>query len=309
MHGKLPIFFYIFILSFLLYYRGPSFRKEYAHLSEIRSIVCKSVNIMALSATVSPAMKNEIMESLNMPKNDSVVIKRVPNKPNIKYAVQISPEDIREILSPVISDIRANRLHAKKMIIFCRDFNEIDTSLVSALYGCEALTPLIAPNDGNQPICQMFSASTEEKVKNDILVAFTNPQSSLRIVVATIAFGMGIDAPNIEKILHYGPSDSIESYIQETARCGCDGRDSLAILHYRKRDITPNRTVSDTMKMYVGNTGYCRRKLLMRVFETMDEITFPSPIHKCCDICERDCSCQTCTESSPVVVASSLLTP
>ena len=59
----------------------------------------------------------------------------------------------------------------------------------------------------------MFSASTEEK---DILLSFTDPQSSLRIVVATIAFGMGLDAPDAGRIIHYGPSDTIEAYIQET---------------------------------------------------------------------------------------------
>ena len=81
--------------------------------------------------------------------------------------------------------------------------------------------------------------------------------------MVTIAFAMGLDAPNVENIIHYGPSDSVEAYIQETGRCGRDGRDSSATLYYRKRDIVTT-SVSDSMKLYCGNTGFCRRRLLMR---------------------------------------------
>lgn len=79
-----------------------------------------------------------------------------------------------------------------------------------------------------------------------------------------------------------------------------------ATLYFQKRDIASNSPVSDAMKMYCGNTGFCRCKLLMRVFEAVDEITFPSPIHKCCDVYERECSCQVCsTSSSPITVETS----
>lgn len=119
---------------------------------------------------------------------------------------------------------------------------------------------------------------------------------------------MGLDASDVERIIHYGPSDSIESYIQETGRCGRDGRDSSATLYFRKRDIASNSPVSDPMKMYCGNTGFCRRKLLMRVFEGRDEITFSSPIHNCCDVCERECSCKACSTSlpSPIITGASV---
>jgi ATP-dependent DNA helicase RecQ len=80
----------------------------------------------------------------------------------------------------------------------------------------------------------MFSSSTEEKVKNEILSSFTDPQSSLRVIVATIAFGMGLDVS----------SDSIEAYLQETGRCGRDGRDFFATLYYRKQDVASNSLVS-----------------------------------------------------------------
>lgn len=109
------------------------------------------------------------------------MIESISNKPNIKYTVCVAPKGVGEILSPVIADIEERGTYAKKTIIFCRtysDFNEISTSLISTLCHCD-VAHLLTPEDGSHPICQMFSASTEEKVKNDILVAFTNPQSSL----------------------------------------------------------------------------------------------------------------------------------
>lgn len=249
---------------------------------------------MALTATVSPAMKHEIMDSLSMSLSETLVIEKIPNKVNIQYDVCIMPKDVSEIVSPVVSDIRHFGIHATKTIIFCRtytDFNEISTALISALH----VYGLFMLKEGCQPSCQMFSASTEEKVKNDVLQSFTDTQSSLRVVIATIAFGMGLDAPDVGRIIHYGPSDTIEAYIQETGRCGRDGRDSSATLYYRKRDIASNSLVSDAMKHYCRNTGSCRRKLLMQMFDSIDDIEIPSPIHKCCDVCKQECFCSTCS--------------
>ena len=282
--------------------RGPEFRKDYSCLSEIRSILPKSVNVMSLSATVSPLMKGKIMESLSMSSSDCVVIEEIPNKPNIKYTVQKMPKDACTLLSPILSDIQENGLNAQKSIIFCRtyaDFNEISTAVVSTLHE-SGMSHLLMPEGEVQPICQMFSACTEEKVKNNIITAFTDPQSTLRVVIATIAFGMGLDAPNVYRIIHYGPSDSIEAYLQETGRCGRDGSDSSATLYFRKRDLASNSPITATMRSYCSNSTICLRKLLMQVFESQKVVNIPSPIHKCCDICQQECTCTTCSLSVSV---------
>ena len=94
---------------------------------------------MALTATVSPAMKSDVMRSLSMSPDDTVVIEKIPNKPNIRYDVHVMPKNVEEILSPLITDIAEKETRAKKTIIFCRtysDFNEISTVIISALYNC-----------------------------------------------------------------------------------------------------------------------------------------------------------------------------
>ena len=224
---------------------------------------------MALTATAAPDTKTVILQSLEM--IGSFVVEKLPNKKNIKYMVHLIPKDFTPILEPIIHDVKSKGFAAEKTIIFCRtyrDFNEISMHTFSSLVDC-GLSHLLQPPE---PVCQMFSASTEECVKNSILLAFTKPDSCLRIVVATVAFGMGLDAPNVTRIIHFGSSESIEAYIQETGRCGRNGQNSTATLYYRKRDLASNCDISATMKQYCSNSASCRRKLLMNEFDLRDDV-------------------------------------
>ena len=76
----------------------------------------------------------------------------------------------------------------------------------------------------------MYTKCTEANIKEDIVAAFSKPDGTLRIVIGTIAFGMGLDCPDVRQVLHWGSSHDIESYIQETGRCGRDGFLANAVL-------------------------------------------------------------------------------
>ena len=73
---------------------------------------------------------------------------------------------------------------------------------------------------GQEHICQLYTACTTEDTKDHILKSFTSPNGAIRIVVATIAFGLGLDVPNIRQTFHWGPSTDIEAHVQETGRSG-----------------------------------------------------------------------------------------
>ena len=83
-----------------------------------------------------------------------------------------------------------------------------------------------------------------------------------------IAFGMGVDAPIVYHIIHYGLSDSIEAYLQETGKCGHDGSGSFATLYFRTRDLASNSPITATMRSYFSNSTICSQKLLIQVFES-----------------------------------------
>lgn len=118
----------------------------------------------------------------------------------------------------------------------------------------------------------MFTAVSDVKVKDAILVEFVKPNTYLRVVVATIAFGIGIDAPDITRMIHWGPSHSIDAYVQESGRAGRDGSDALAVLHSERKDFNGCHGPSKSMKAYCKNAEVCRRQQLMDHFDSMEII-------------------------------------
>ena len=129
---------------------------------------------------------------------------------------------------------------------------------------------------------------------NYILRSFTSPTGAVRAVVATIAFGLGLDAPDIKQVFHWGPSSDVEAYVQETGRSGRDGLQSTAVLFLRESEQQPrDEGTEQPMQVYCMNSSICRRQLLMSEF-TAETIERPSSLHECCDVCQRECRCEAC---------------
>ena len=116
------------------------------------------------------------------------------------------------------------------------------------------------------------------------------PGGKLRLVIATAAFSMGVDCPDICNIIHYSPSTSIEQYVQETGRAGHDDSFSTALLLFRK----PTKHMKQSMVDYCTNTEECCRKVLFKYFLFYEDARLPKC--KCCDICETTCDCSDCIE-------------
>jgi len=134
----------------------------------------------------------------------------------------------------------------------------------------------------------MFHSSTDPVVKECILKSFCQP-SCLRVVIATVAFGMGIDCPDVRQVIHVGPPEDLESYIQKTSRAGRDGRSAIASLLLIKgiRQI-----VNANMKYYTTNADTCKRCTLFSYFE--GHIMYVESPCLCCDICSTICTCVLC---------------
>ncbi len=195
------------------------------------------------------------------------------------------PTNIEETFASLVEEIRRHREAVDKVIIFCRTYDDcthIYMYLRSRL-GKQALQPIGAPDLARFRLVDMYTACTHPTVKDIILKAFTDPHGVLRIVVATVAFGMGVDCPDVRRIIHWGAPQDIEEYVQETGRAG---RDALAILYHVPRPS--NRFLDEHMKDYCKNKDTCRREMLLKDFDgQFDSVILCS----CCDVCELKCTC------------------
>lgn len=247
---------------------------------------------MALTATATTETRNKIVTILGMCK--PVVISESPDKSNLIYRVQ-ERSTIDQIFTPLVIKIRRERTRMSRIIIFCQKCEEC-----AEIYGFfhsalkeEFTDPVGAPNLARYRLVDMFMSATDQTVKESIIKSFCTQDQQLRIVICTIAFGMGVDCVNVRQTVHWGVASDVESYVQESGRAGRDGQVACATLFYKPSDLD-SRRVSKGMIDYCRNKDCCRRSLLFSHFEDAP------PKHKpqgcfCCDVCALSCQCDSCT--------------
>lgn len=189
-----------------------------------------------------------------------------------------------------IGEVRSVIPNHVNVIIFARTCDACgEMYLYLKNYLGEELTePVNALNDlARFRLVDMFTACTKKEVKDHIIQGFCDPLVLLRVVVATVAFGMGLDCPNVRRVIHWGSPTDVEAYLQETGRAGRNGESSDAILYYSNADFAFH-TEGGGMKAYCKNKHECRHRLLLQDFD-QDEGILPTGSSMCCDICASRC--------------------
>ncbi|HEY9489817.1 MAG TPA: DNA helicase RecQ, partial [Chryseosolibacter sp.] len=272
---------------------GHDFRPEYLMLAHLK-ISFPEVPVIALTATADKLTQKDIVEKLEL-KNPEVFISSF-NRPNIRYTVERKKSDTFNKLLDFLEDHKE-----ESGIIYC--LSRKSTEMLAAdleMHGFKAL-PYHAGMDRHQ------RSQNQEMFLRD----------EARIIVATIAFGMGIDKSNVRYVVHMDLPKNIESYYQETGRAGRDGLDSEALLFFSPGDVmklkrfalidnNPGQTEIllkklDQMGRY-GELRTCRRKYLLNYF---DEAT----ANHCgnCDVCLSHGEVFDATEIARKVLATILL--
>jgi ATP-dependent DNA helicase RecQ len=146
-------------------------------------------------------------------------------------------------------------------------------------------------------LAEIFIRESTPALKSAVLKHFMEKETTTRIVICTEAFGMGVDCPDIEQVIHLGVSATAEDYIQQTGRSGRDGRQARALLV----PINAKHT-EKSMQEYHKVKG-CRRQYL---FSSCMDIHYDSSeqcvtLCKCCSNCARSCECGSCVDLNSVV--------
>ena len=280
--------YFLFLLC-----RGEEFRKEYLRLGEVRSILPQSVHIMALTATATKTLRKDVCDILDM--KDPVLVSVSPDKDNIKYLVA-GHVTMDKTFGPIANQLYEHHTNVGRTIIFCQKLDDC-----CKLYryfrqklGDHFTFPCGSPDLCRNRVVDMFHSCTEPCIKDSIIKNFSTSASPLRVVIATIAFGMGVDIHDIRNIVHFGACEDVEMYVQAVGRAGRDGNNSTALLLTRKG---AKQHISTSMKSYCNNNSKCRREVLFQDFdEQTDKTKRNLKLCMCCDICSSKCVCGRCSD-------------
>ncbi|SCM04293.1 ADP-dependent DNA helicase RecQ, putative [Plasmodium chabaudi chabaudi] len=250
---------------------GHDFRPSYRKLNELRTIL-REIPFMCLTATCTKAVQSDILKNLNFNLNKCLIKRSSVNKKNIFYKV-LEKTDIYDDLKNILDIPLCKSNERTRKFIDNSKICPYNSTLiyVNSKKDCENIYNFLHERG---LLVKMYHADLSNDEKREAHEMFLKDE--IQIVIATVAFGMGIDKPDIRRIIHYGFSRSLEAYVQQVGRAGRDGGDAEAILffHINEESKSKNLILRENIANHMMEKNFKRVQHIITMFTQSSDYAY-----------------------------------
>ena len=258
------------------------FRAAFSKVKDLRSFL-PGVPILALTASVKLKDRASLWKACGMV--TPLVVDLSPNKDNIYFGFELIEVEAEALnrLKWVATMVERERQETPQTIIFCKTFNDI-ANIISYLLMNLRGSVFVEQEGDKVPLIGVYHAKSWDTQKSRTEKDFKE-NGTQRVVVATCALGMGVNFPNVQYVIHYGPPQTVTEIIQQAGRAGRTDQQAYSFVYTTKRQLSLcDKEVKDLVK-----SENCMRETLYGHFQ--ESVSSKEPGHDCCSLCRKKCQC------------------